>query len=116
MLYSVTIYRTEAIWVCDDHVHLGESVPFTREASEVLTELQLRQGIPGDTLFLTFSDSPFSNYQLALRWIRSDKEGVWNTYESNAVNMKLTISSRLKQYFHHPPNEVFLTIDVCDER
>lgn len=79
-----------------------------------ISELQIRLGIPGEVLTLTFSDTPWCDHQLALRWAGLYQEDSGNIYEADDLNMKLTISSLLGSYFPHPPKKLFVAIDVCD--
>ena len=115
MLYSVTISRSEDSWVCDDRAHLIQCAPFTQVTSQLFSELQIRQGIPGETLSLTFSDEPFDDHQLSLNLSGVSHDGAWHTYQAEDMKMELTVSSLLGTYFQHPPKQVFLAIDVCED-
>ena len=45
---------------------MGSTIPFVEGSSELITEIQKREGLPGDTLSITFADKPFPESQQEL--------------------------------------------------
>lgn len=81
----------------------------------MLSELQLRLGIPGETLTMTFSDNPFLDHQLALKWTGSCSDSSLNTYCVSILRMKVAVSFLIRTYFRQVPRVLYLSIDVCEE-
>jgi hypothetical protein len=76
----------------------------------LITELQARSGLSGDSLSITFSDRPFPKGHHTLLWKSSREECTWNQYYSKELAMENWFCPVLLRYFEEAPKKFYVTI------
>lgn len=115
MKKTLHLYNRQGTWLFDDvEKHIVEE-PFVEGSSEIITEIQKRNGCTGHTISLTFSDIPFPSCQQILTWKRSRDEGAWNLYRADSFQMGGWLRPVLLRYFEKAPEKLYVTIAGCEK-
>ncbi len=115
MELTIHLYRKGDTWYFDDPAKDVYEEPFVEGSSEVISEMQIRLGLPGDTLALTFSDRKFSEYQFCMEWRECRENGTWNKYRVKGTGMDGWLCPVLLKYFEEPPVKLYIAVDLCAE-
>ncbi|MDD3366483.1 MAG: DUF6717 family protein [Sphaerochaetaceae bacterium] len=110
MKQTLHLYRNGDIWLFDDEEKDITGEPFVEGSSELITEIQKRAGLSGETLFVTFSDKPFTGSHHTLLWQDSRDNGTWNQYHSKELEMDNWLCPVLLVYFGEAPKKLFVKV------
>ena len=112
MKQKLHLYKNNSnTWLFDDPEKDITAEPFVEGSSELITEVQSRAGLEGDTLSITFSDEPFPESQYMLLWKSSREEGTWNQYYSKDLDMENWLCPVLLVYFEKAPKKLYVEME-----
>ncbi len=110
MKQTLNLYKNKDTWLFDDSKKGITKEPFVEGSSELITELQARSGLSGDSLTITFSDRPFPEGHHTLLWQASREEGGWNKYYSKELAMDNWLCPVLLKYFEDAPEKLYVAM------
>lgn len=110
MKNTLNLYNKNNTWFFDDSVKDIIKEPFVSGSSELITEIQKRAQLSGDTVSITFSDKPFSDSINTLIWKDSRDNGTWNKYYSKDLDMENWLCPVLLVYFEKAPVMLYVSL------
>ncbi len=110
MVKRLDAYKNGEVWLFDDEEKHIEREPFVEGSSCLISEIQRRNGLSGDTLSITFSDEPLDHDMHELIWKDSRDDDSWNQYYSPILDMYGWLCPVLLVYFDEAPRKLYVSL------
>lgn len=109
MTKELNLYWHNNAWCFDDEEKNVKAEPFVMGSSEIISFLAKEQKKTSENLKLRFSEEPFKESLISLKWARYQPEK-WNLYRSEEINMEGWLCPVLYSYFEEAPKEIFVSL------
>ncbi|MBI9094747.1 MAG: hypothetical protein JEY71_07685 [Sphaerochaeta sp.] len=110
MEQTLHLYKNNNVWLFDEKDKNIFSEPFVEGSSELITEIQRKARLSGDSLSITFSNEPFPEAHQELLWQASREGGTWNQYYSKEFDMSGWLCPVLLVYFERAPRTLYVRV------